>query len=99
MKETLFHSYFLREVTANMIELQIYAFNMGMATKNLLIYQFTVKQKVGVMGYTLDKNYNIVKMSRKQLYGSKIFFDPAQNMIVKFRSFSDSQLQTKKISE
>ena len=51
------------------------------------------------MGYTLDKSYKIVKLSRKQLYGSKIFFDPSQNLIVRFKNFSDNQMQTKKISD
>lgn len=49
------------------------------------------------MGYTVDKVYKIVKTSRKQLYGSKIFYDPSRNHLIKFKNFSDSQLQLKTI--
>lgn len=99
LRETMFSSYFLREVTSNMIELQIFAYNPAQNTKNLLIYQFTINQKVGVMGYTLDKTYKIVKLSRKQLYGSKIFYDPFAYTVVKFRNFSDTAMVAKRISE
>ena len=44
-----FTSYFLREVSVNMIELQI--FNFSEKTKNILIYQFTIKQKSGIMEF------------------------------------------------
>lgn len=63
--------------------------------KNILIYQFTINQKVGVMGYTVDSHYKIIKTSRKQLYGSKVFYEPTNNQIIKFKNFSDSQLMNR----
>lgn len=58
-----------------------------------------MNQKVGGMGFTVDKNMKIVGSSRKQLYASKNYFDPGQNSIIKLKNFSDSNFITKKIQE
>lgn len=50
------------------------------------------------MGFTVDKNYKIVSHSRKQLYASKNFFDPAIKSLIKLKNFSDVTFQTKKIN-
>lgn len=50
------------------------------------------------MGYTVDKSYKIVKSTRDQKYGSKIFYDPTVPIIIKFKNFSDTQMQAKKIN-
>jgi hypothetical protein len=65
--------------------------------KVLYIYQFTIKQKVGGLGFTLDKNYKIIVNSRKQLYASKNFYDPSINSILKLKNFSDLNFTVKKI--
>lgn len=78
-----------------MIELQIFANGLINETKSILIYQFTINQKVGMMAYIVDKQYKIIKTNRKQLYGSKTYYDPSTHQLIKFKSFSDSQLQAK----
>lgn len=91
-------SYFLREVSPNMIELFITSSN-DKSNKVLYIYQFTVKQKVGGMGFTLDKNLKIVTESKKQLYASKVYYDPLLTSIVKLKNFSDRTFTIKRIQE
>ena len=61
----------MREVAPNMIELFIASSNNERTDKIIYIYQFTVNQKVGGMGFTLDKNYKMTNHSRQQLYASK----------------------------
>ena len=80
----------------NMIELQIFNFNQN--TKNLSVYQFTIKQKMGMMNFEMDKNYKIQADTRKHLYASKVFFDPDSSLILKLKNFGDGQFQNKKIS-
>lgn len=67
--------------------------------KVIYIYQFTIKHKVGGMGFTLDRNYKISSNSRKQLYASKTFYDPGVNILLKFKNFSDMHFVVKKITE
>lgn len=82
-----------------MIELFVTAYNNDKSQKMLYIYQFTVKQKVGGMGFTIDKNYKIVAHSRKQLYASKSFFDSRIKTLIKLKNFSDNIFTAKKITE
>lgn len=65
----------------------------------MYIYQFTIKQKVGGMAFTVDKNYKIIKHSRKQLYASKNYYDPSISSIFKLKNFSDASFFAKKVSE
>lgn len=82
-----------------MIELLITTNTQDKNQKVMYIYQFTIKHKVGGMGFTLDRNYKICSNSRKQLYASKNFYDPGVNMIFKLKNFSDMNFSVKKITE
>lgn len=64
----------------------------------IYIYQFTIKQKVGGMAFTVDKNNRIIKQSRKQLYASKSFFEPSIYSLIKLKNFSDNNFLVKKIT-
>lgn len=65
----------------------------------IYIYQFTIKQKVGGMAFTVDKNNRIIKQSRKQLYASKSYYDPSIRSLIKLKNFSDNNFVGKKIYE
>jgi hypothetical protein len=58
-----------------MIELFLTTTNEKL-NKMLYIYQFTINQKYGGIGSTVDKNYKILNDWRNQLYSSKIYYDP-----------------------
>ena len=87
----------MREVAPNMIELFIASSNNEWTDKIIYIYQFTLNQKVGGMGFTLDKNYKMTNHSRQQLYASKNYYDPSINSIIKLKNFSDQAFSVKKI--
>jgi hypothetical protein len=80
-----------------MVELFITTATNDRLQKIVYIYQFTIKQKVGGLGFTLDKNYKIVSQSRKHLYASKNFYDPSINAILKLKNFSDLNFLVKRI--
>lgn len=81
-----------------MIELFITSAFENKAGKAIYVYQFTVNQKIGGMGFSLDKNLKITSISKKQLYASKVFYDPLLKSILKLKSFSDPTFSQKKIA-
>jgi hypothetical protein len=80
-----------------MVELLIVNGASDRANKIVFVYQFTVKQKVGGMGFTLDKNYKMINHSRQHLYASKNYYDPSIMAIIKLKNFSDQAFSIRKI--
>jgi hypothetical protein len=55
------------------------------------IFQFTIKNKRGSMSFTISQNGKIQKSNKKQLYGSKCFFNIGRKLMYWLKNFSDKQ--------
>lgn len=82
-KERPFASTFLREVAPNMAELHI-----CFPDNEIVVHQFTVNGKVGVMTYQIGAQNKLERCDRAQLYASKSMFCAHRRCIYYFSNFS-----------
>lgn len=82
----------MREVMENLIEVQVFFTDLDFA-----IYQFTNKNKLGVMSFALNPNGSIRDSSRKQLYGSKCFLNTHRKIVYYLKNFSDKTFKLNQI--
>jgi len=62
------------------------------ADNEIVIHQFTVNGKVGVMNYMINEQKKLSKCVRAQLYGSKSMFCANRRTIYYFTSFSNKNV-------
>lgn len=82
-RERPFASTFLREVAPNMAELHI-----CFPDNEIVVHQFTVNGKVGVMTYLIGAQNKLEKCDRAQLYASKSMVCANRRCIYYFANFS-----------
>jgi hypothetical protein len=83
-RERPFATTFLREVADNMAELHI-----CFPDNEIVVHQFTVNGKVGVMDYIVGAQNKLTKCERGQLYGSKSMLCANRRCIYYFTNFSN----------
>jgi len=70
----------------NLFEVQVFFTDLEFE-----IFHFTNKNKKGSMSFTISQNGRILKSNKRQLYGSKFFFNIGRKLIYWMKNFSDKQ--------
>lgn len=79
-------SYFIREVTDNITELQIFYDDFQFD-----VYQFTSNNKMGTMSFILTPQYKIKTSVKKQIFGSKTFMNMHRKNVYFMKNFNNTQ--------
>ena len=76
----------------NLFEVQVFFTDLEFE-----IFQFTNKNKRGSMSFTITPNGKMQKCNKKQLYGSKCFFNIGRKLMYWLKNFSDKQFVLQEI--